>query len=1317
MRDSRSREHSQTSTSPADGADPRWSRATSPLLPAVGLLRSVLHPGEFMHLRNGTLGPARNRWLGPIGLLVALLQGSPVEAVRLSGRIGADAAATVADSSADAWLPATFVVPRGERPVRATARVRDTGEELPAECVGASGYRGFQVGLIRIRRPITVSPAGIEIEVETGPGATLPVTRRRPDPEQERRTRADLGRRVANPEDLERPAFQPLVTPEKSGPAARSRGYQPTADPSLDGSGVRYLIVAPEALAPAYTPLVEWKTRRGVPAAVRTLEWIESRTRRGVDRAETLRNFLSEAYSLWGVEWVLLGADTELLPARYAWSTALGPENIPTDLYYACLDGTWNADGDALWGEGSSTLDPSEADMYPELGVARAPANTIEQAQIFVSRILEYESPLYADYQQNITFLTEVLVPANWDSGMAYSYDGAPSVEQMITHSLPPELQVERLYDTWWLYPNATKLTKNAALAAMNAGTGFVNHLGHGFRYTMSCGNASVVNADADALGNGARRFVLLMMNCAAVAFDYNCLAERFLLNPGGGAAGVIGAARSVGANYVTIYNRAFHRQLFENDRVHLADALNEMRLERVTFAEIESGDRQIQLALNALGDPEMTLFTGPVRSASLVYPNPLATAPDTLEVQVGVDSLPVAGVRVCALKEGEVYAVTTTDSMGDARLAIEPQTAGPLYLTVSGRNIATRTDTLQVAPVLGPVLALGAVVIDDDALGASDGDGDGEFDAGETLELAVEIRNLGAALADSVTGTLSSPDSLFVVLQGALTIGPLGPAEAAAGVLPLVVRIAPGVPDGRAVDLQLELLDLAGGRWHENVHLLACAPRMEVTRVLVTPPGPADSTGATRVDIEVKNYGSGKQSPLLVTVLPPDSSVVVRRDSMVFSTLEQLATGTGAPALEVAPADTALPLSPVRVRFEDPRGRTFELPVDLQPPPAPGLPAADLSTGINTVRLTWPVSTAPDHLGYHVFRAPADSGAFERISVDLVRHSQYSDTGVQSSSSYRYAVVDVDSSRQWSAASVALTVSTTASTLPGFPLEMTDPTAGSVAVGDLDADGAPEIVVGGNGVYAWHANGQEVLDGDNIGSTIGLFSTATGTMNASVALADIDSLPGLEIVAASWLTNRIYVWNARRELLPGWPVEPLNGGNAGYWASPCVGDLDGDGRVEIVAVSKDGWLYAWHADGTPAPRRHQWDGAPGRSVDADDTRSRRSRRRRASRDHRLRFAGAGVRDPRRRHRLPRVALHALTPSARDLRRSATSTATAISRSCSHPRAITCTSSRPTGPCFPVGRSSCPATLPISAPLLRSAISTETADSRSSSAR
>ena len=121
--------------------------------------------------------------------------------------------------------------------------------------------------------------------------------------------------------------------------------------------------------------------------------------RHGSDLQETVRTFLRDAYARWSVQWVLLGGDTSVLPARYLVSSfgETSPEPIPCDLYFAGLDGTWNADGDALWGEAplrSSQADPDGGDLYADVYVGRAPVETPAQAAAFASlrRAVRYSS-------------------------------------------------------------------------------------------------------------------------------------------------------------------------------------------------------------------------------------------------------------------------------------------------------------------------------------------------------------------------------------------------------------------------------------------------------------------------------------------------------------------------------------------------------------------------------------------------------------------------------------------------------------------------------------------------------------------------------------------------------------------------------------------------------------------------------------------------------------------------------------------------------------------------------------------------------------
>jgi len=94
--------------------------------------------------------------------------------------------------------------------------------------------------------------------------------------------------------------------------------------------------------------------------------WIDA-TYPGVDTQERIREFIRDARDTWGAVWFLLGSDTQVIPARraYAMTCEAGghpdEDAIGCDLYYADLDGTWNADGDEIYGETEDAVD-----LYPD---------------------------------------------------------------------------------------------------------------------------------------------------------------------------------------------------------------------------------------------------------------------------------------------------------------------------------------------------------------------------------------------------------------------------------------------------------------------------------------------------------------------------------------------------------------------------------------------------------------------------------------------------------------------------------------------------------------------------------------------------------------------------------------------------------------------------------------------------------------------------------------------------------------------------------------------------------------------------------------
>jgi len=125
--------------------------------------------------------------------------------------------------------------------------------------------------------------------------------------------------------------------------------------------------------------------------------------------------------------------------------------------------------------------------------------------------------------------------------------------------------------------------------------------------------------------------------------------------------------------------------------------------------------------------------------------------------------------------------------------------------------------------------------------------------------------------------------------------------------------------------------------------------------------------------------------------------------------------------------------------------------------------------------------------------------------------------------------------------------------------------------------------------LFGFHHDGTEILDGDSDPSTHGVFHRAgvatAQWMYGSPGLADIDDDGREEVVFVERTrreppeTSTLKVLDGDGSMVDGFPY----GGLTGSTSSPAMADLDGDGRLEIVFATNTA-IHVVDSDGDPVP-------------------------------------------------------------------------------------------------------------------------------------
>jgi hypothetical protein len=945
--------------------------------------------------------------------------------------------------------------------------------------------------------------------------------------------------------------------------------------PSGLGSPVDCVIVAPDSLADIYQKLADYQTRVGISTVVRNLSTVRAADPRSNDLAQAIRTFFKAARDLWGTRWAVLAGDHDAIPMRYVRVQYALEENIPSDAYYADLDGTWDRNGNGIYGEVADSLD-----MNPDLAVGRLSANTRAQAQILVNKTIRYAtSPLAPPLTKHL-ILAEVLSPTDWQPGQLVSVDGAIQGESLKVR-VPACATVDRYYENYTRYPGSIPLTKSSALAAFGRGYGIVHHIGHGARSQLSVGSQVVTMPELAALANGDSVGLWIASNCASAAVDYECVAEEVVRDAAGGALAYLGATREAWPGASDQISSNLMELLETGPPTTLGEATEDARASLLPAARSETQERWGFFETVLLGDPAIPIWRCTPTSLAVTRPATVALSVGSFPVTVLRSGAPVESALVVAWKQAEEYRTAYTDAAGHATVAFHPGSIGKFSFAVTTPGSLPFLDSLTVTADAPAHFSLLNVGVRDSIAG----DGDGEAAAGETFAIRGSVKNSGTGSSSgSLTITISTLTSGLTIPQGTATLPALAPG--AQGVLPdsLRVRALPTPNGPRAERIRIIVRDASRSDTTDVPIAVSAASLILATNGFDDSPaaggngdGVLNPNETVKYRITVASVGQVRGRGISVHLRNPGFFMTILDSVSTIGDLAVGATGTSV-ALRVR-CGVGVPTGRLfDVRLDDAYFHSWTFTVDATPPAAPTNLRSDMP-GADRLTVSWDPVTAADASGYRVYRALDDGSPLSLLTpVPVRRVASYQDPGLPPLTRYRYAIAAVDSGGNEGARSASIVLSTSPPALTGWPAPVGEATSSSVCLADLNQDGKPEVIVGSDFLYIFRPDGTDWFDGDGNPVTVGIFSTVLHHIPSSPAAADLDFDGIPEIVAASWNDSTVAVWHANGSMVPGWPRK----GDAPFWSTPAIADIDRDGLPEIVVGSNTNRVYAWKRNGAP---------------------------------------------------------------------------------------------------------------------------------------
>ncbi|MCP4704709.1 MAG: hypothetical protein GY865_08875 [candidate division Zixibacteria bacterium] len=621
---------------------------------------------------------------------------------------------------------------------------------------------------------------------------------------------------------------QGVILPPPEITLSTSRG-------SSAGEAGDMLIITNDLFHNEVLPLAAWKEQKGIRTTVVDVSTIGNNE---TDIKAYIQNFYDDPD--YNLGWVLLVGDhNEVAPAFVA-SGASDPS-------YSKLAGD---------------------DDYPEIFVGRFSAESANDVETQVNRTIDYEkNPSGTDWFHKATGIAS-------DEGNGIGHDGGEiDYEHMeyirldllgFTYSI-----VDHIYD-----PGATYYP---VIDALNDGRSFVNYVGHGSTTSWSTTNFGTYHINN--LTNENKLPLVISVGCVNGNFTSTttCFAETWLRATNAGVpTGAIAA-------YMSSINQSWAPPMDAQDEaVDLLVAKAKTTVGGICFNGSikmmdDNGTAGVDMfdTWHIFGDPSVLIWTD-TPAPLTVYHNSTILFD---QVEFNLEVVGETGALCALYADGILYGSAYTDANGQAAIAIDQNLpAGQtVTLTITAFNGLPYIVDLNVTSSSGALVAYESYSISDFT-----GNNNSYADAGESIQLGMQLENIGFGDALGVEATLSTSDPNIIINDATEIFGDILGGNGTSFVADAFdFDIDVNTPDNYFASFHLEITGTERATWSSDFALEVHRPNLGFVSVTVN-----DASGngnnvldpgeTAEVIVSLNNIGTGLAGSVIGVLSETDPYVTV---------------------------------------------------------------------------------------------------------------------------------------------------------------------------------------------------------------------------------------------------------------------------------------------------------------------------------------------------------------------------------------------------------------------------------------------------------